>query len=89
MRARPCRESRVAAEVLLRHVETLCCGVYAGATESVPEFAKCKQQSERDVGVISAHVEPNPADKVGVRSRPPQTAGLILRHGLRSYASRR
>ena len=49
MRTGACRESRVTAQVFLRHVQALCGGVYAGSTEPIPQFSECKKKPERDI----------------------------------------
>ena len=56
MRTRPGGEPRVAAKVLLRQVQALRGWVDAGSTQPVPQLSKCKQQPERNIRSISAHV---------------------------------
>ena len=49
MRARPSREARIATKVFLRQVQTLRCGVHAGPSQTIPEFAKSEQEPERHI----------------------------------------
>lgn len=86
MRAGTRGEAGVTAEVFLRQMEALRCGIDASSTQSVPQIAKSKQQPERNIRSISAH-EIQTRRMKSDRSRPPQAATLILRQVGPIYAS--